>query len=296
MRFILLFCVLSIDAYAYKPFFTGSRYLKESGQLIVTADVDYKLGEELDEAKDDIGRDSCNHFMFLPLEYSHLVDSIGIGRVEKKYSSMEARLIGLDGKFYDLVGIEKKSILWQRLTFRHKPAVGRFVLFGDTKGVNWNPPVVDKTFKASCVKLADNIKRERPTKEVIKEEKLDPKKLGSITKSSTTYYKVDGIKERVYYAEFELYGLGQIYQVGLVEGNDCTILNEFQDYYSELKGNIIGGDNAQEFVGLMKLGDKEKWLVFEAVGYEWWGYTTIPYNGGKPVEREMIETVFYGGL
>jgi len=54
-----------------------------------------------------------------------------------------------------------------------------------------------------------------------------------------------------------------------------TNLNEFQDYYSELKGRLIGGANAQEFVGLMELGDKEKWLVFEAVGYEWWGYYSL---------------------
>jgi hypothetical protein len=301
MRFFLpffVFCSFSFGAWAYETLFTKSKFLKDSGQLIKAADVTYKYGEELDQAKKEIARNGCNHFMFLPMEYSHLVDTIGVGQLDKKYTSMDASLIGIDGNFYELAGMEKKSSLWQRLNFRHRPAVGRFVLFGDTKGVDWNPAELDITFKTSCVNPSDNLLLKRPSKEWIKQEKWDPKKIGNISEKSIEYYKVDGIKERVYYAQFELYGLGYIYQVGLVSqnGDNCTILNETQRDLSEGVSRYLGGANAKEFVGLMELGDKEKWLVFEAEGYEWWGYTTIPYNSGKPVKSEMIETVFYDGL
>jgi len=238
---------------------------------------------------------SCNHNLWIPKKYSHLIHGYNVGPVPKKFSSQEFALLGEDGKYHDFREDKLKTTGDNFLTLKHNKGIGRFVVFGDRDQVKWKKAKVLKKFKSSCVKPPKNLLLEKPGKEEIKYAGIDTKKIGKLEKTEIIYYEVDGIPEKVFFAKYEYHGLGYVWQSGLVKGENCTLLNEFQDS-GELKGWGKGGVNTQEFHGLMEIGYKEKWLVFEAEGWEWWGYSMIPYNGGKAVEKEKRESVFYDGL
>ena len=85
------------------------------------------------------------------------------------------------------------------------------------------------------------------------------------------------------------------YTVGVIDGaGHCLLLNsETHNCQAEADNRRIG-----PFIGALRLGGKETWLIFESAGYEWFGFEAFRFDPGDKSKRPQptpIDTTYPWG-